>query len=333
MTKVSVIVPVYNVEKYLDRCIKSLVNQEFDRDEYEIILIDDGSTDNSGEMCDKFQKKNANVKTFHIENSGVSFARNYGIKLSKGKYITFVDPDDYVSLQYISILYDLVNLNNVKMGACGSNTVYKNEIKIDKPQNDSENIRLSNTKMMENIFIKKNNIGLAVWGKIFEKTLFDEIKFPNGKIYEDLLTLPFIIDKCDYIEISTKKEYYYCIREDSITTSSFNKNDYKYFEYINEIRSFIGQKYKSVLPSFESRCISDSFIIINKIIKAKNISKKEKINKLKNISKMLKSKWNISEKNRYLTIQMKINIWLFKLNPSIYSSYFILKEQIKRIIK
>lgn len=331
MIKVSIIVPVYNVEKYLDRCIKSLVNQEFNRDEYEIILVDDGSTDKSGKICDKFQKKYSNIKSFHIKNSGLSYARNYGIKFSKGKYISFVDSDDYVSSTYISTLYNLIITYKVKISACASSVQYENKINKNNDKKNGE-MKLLKEEMLENIFVKKDNIGLSAWGKMYKKTLFDEINFPNGKIYEDLLTVPFLIDKCKYVAVSINKEYYYCVHENSITTSVYNKNDYKYFEYVDKVRNFIKKRYSTILPAFESRCIMDSFIIINKIIRANNISKKKRKDMLKKISKKIKKNWNKSLGNKYLTIQTKINIWLFKLNPSIYSIYFILKERIKRII-
>ena len=123
---VSIIVPIYNVEKYLEQCVISLINQSYKN--IEIILINDGSTDNSIDIMNKYKKLDGRVKCYCKVNGGLSDARNYGISVSKGKYIVFVDSDDYVEKDYISILYNLIIENNVKISQCGINKVYENKV-------------------------------------------------------------------------------------------------------------------------------------------------------------------------------------------------------------
>ena len=111
--KVSVIIPIYNVEKYLEKCLNTIINQTYKN--LEIILIDDGSTDKSSTICDEYCEKDKRIKVIHKNNEGVSSARNKGIELSKGKYIVFIDPDDYVTDEHVEVLYDCIISNNVDL--------------------------------------------------------------------------------------------------------------------------------------------------------------------------------------------------------------------------
>ena len=111
MCEISIIVPVYNVEKYLKKCVKSILNQTLDN--YEVILVDDGSTDSSGDICERLQSEDNRIKVFHKKNGGLSDARNYGVRYSSGKYITFIDSDDYIRKDYLEILYNSILYNSI----------------------------------------------------------------------------------------------------------------------------------------------------------------------------------------------------------------------------
>ena len=129
MPKISVIVPVYNVEKYLRKCIESILNQTFR--EFELILVDDGSTDSSGKICDEYALKDSRIKVIHKENGGASSARNAGLDVAKGEYIGFVDSDDWIEMDMYGELYRLIKENNTDISVCGINNIkdikYKNE--------------------------------------------------------------------------------------------------------------------------------------------------------------------------------------------------------------
>nr|WP_302853132.1 glycosyltransferase [Methanosphaera stadtmanae] len=124
--KVSIVIPVYNVEKYIERCLKSILNQTLDS--IEVIVIDDGSTDNSGKICDEFSTKYKNVKTFHKRNGGVSSARNLGISIAKGEYIGFVDPDDFIHVNMYKELYENAKKVNSDIAICSFKEIKGNKI-------------------------------------------------------------------------------------------------------------------------------------------------------------------------------------------------------------
>ena len=135
MSEISIIVPVYNVDQYLENCIESILNQTFK--DYELILIDDGSTDKSGEICDKYEKKDNRIKVIHKYNGGLSSARNAGLDLACGKYIGFVDSDDSIHPEMYEILYDLQQIYNADISVCSFKKVYEN---IDVKNKDIENL-------------------------------------------------------------------------------------------------------------------------------------------------------------------------------------------------
>lgn len=209
MTKVSVIVPVYNVEKYIDRCIKSLINQSFK--DYEIVIVNDGSRDNSQKIIDKYVKKYPEKIVSYIkENGGVSSARNYGINNARGKYLTFVDSDDYVSKDYLKLLYDKITENDNDM-------VFSD---VYKKKNDVTEVMMG--LRSENIDIHKNAlISLpATWNKMYKKSLFtnNNIIYPEEiRLGEDLATITKLILHAKNIGYVNTPIYYYIIREGSAT--------------------------------------------------------------------------------------------------------------------
>ena len=183
--KVSVIVPVYNVETFLPYCVESLVNQNFE--DYEILLIDDGSTDNSGEICDRFSKKYPVVKVFHKENGGLSDARNYGMLHAKGEYFVFVDSDDLVGRDYLKVLHNLVEEYNVDISVIDSVRIRNYDINnISKVIDDNTTLSssekiLSKEDALKSMLVRKD-LGVSAWGKMYKRSLFDNISYPKGKI-------------------------------------------------------------------------------------------------------------------------------------------------------
>lgn len=208
MPKISIIVPVYNTEKYLAKCLDSLVNQTLT--DIEIIIINDGSTDNSEKIIKEYQKKYSNIVYIKNTNHGQGHARNLGITAAKGEYLTFVDSDDYVELNMLEELYDEtcdVVVGDIKQ-IIGENQVYlKNYYEI----SDKSNINLM-----------LSHPGPVV--KLYKRTLFDNIKFLENVYYEDLATMPLIATKAKKVKYVNKALYNYLIRTDSTMRKvSFNK--------------------------------------------------------------------------------------------------------------
>lgn len=224
MKKISVIVPVYNVERYLKRCIDSIINQTYSN--LEIILIDDGSTDKSGAICDEYKEKNDNLLVVHKENGGLSSARNEGLNRAGGDYIIFVDSDDWLPIDSISYLYELIEYDgsDFAMGhfyRCGNivdtNLLNKNDVK-----------KIYSSEEFLKLFFKINsqeNVQYA-WGKIYKRELFSKVRFPLGLIDEDIPVMFDLIIASKNISYSTHIVYYYYLNTDSITLSNFSEKKF-----------------------------------------------------------------------------------------------------------
>jgi len=215
---ISIIVPVYKVEKYLNRCINSIINQTYKN--IEIILIDDGSPDRCGEICEEYSNKDNRITVVHKKNGGLSDARNIGMEIAKGNYITFIDSDDWVHEEYIERLYKLLKENNSDISICNFIRTSKEYI-----QDDTSKVILyefSNTEALEQLTGKYYIQMVVAWGKLYKRELFNGIKFPYGKLHEDEFTTYKVLFKSDKIVFTTETLYYYWQREDSITGVGFN---------------------------------------------------------------------------------------------------------------
>ena len=217
MPQISVIVPVYNVEKYLNRCVESILSQTFK--DFELLLIDDGSTDNSGSICDEYEKKDCRIKVIHKPNSGPSDARNVGIELAIGKYILFVDSDDWVSNDLLDFLYKLIVKNNADIALSGyistGNTI------------NNSLLRCKETHVISKENIRKfclNKEIVSPCGKLYKRDLFNKIRFPSGQIYEDIFTVFQVMSESNSVVVNLTPKYYYFSDITSITRSKFTKS-------------------------------------------------------------------------------------------------------------
>ena len=214
---ISVIVPIYNVEKYLNRCIESIVNQTY-RD-LEIILVDDGSTDHCGEMCDDWVRKDERIKIIHKENGGLSDARNAGMKIANGNYIAFVDSDDWIDLFMYEHMMRIMNANQSEIVSCGFRKVQKKELgnepsEIQWKQYDAE----SALKAM----ITEKGLNQVVWNKLYERSIIDGIWFEKGKCNEDEFWSYQVIGRAKRITAIKNVYYNYFQREDSIINETYS---------------------------------------------------------------------------------------------------------------
>ena len=225
MTKISIIVPVYNVEKYISRCLDSLVNQTLN--DIEIIVVNDGSIDNSQKVIDGYVKKYKNVKSYTKENGGQGSARNFGLTKSSGEYVGYVDSDDYVELDMYEKLYNKAKENDSDIVICDNYNVYEKKEK----NLDIERIFFDDNKI--NAFFGKK----AVWNKIYKKNLLlkNKLKFRSKVWYEDLdFTIKAIISakNIDYVR---QPLYNYLIREGSTMNNSNVKRNLEILDAFDEI--------------------------------------------------------------------------------------------------
>lgn len=218
----SVIVPVYNVEKYICKCVDSILNQTYKN--LEIILIDDGSKDSSGAKCDELAKKDNRIKVYHKENGGLSDARNYGIQKSTGKYLGFVDSDDFINLNMFQILMDNIKQYDADISTCARITINEGtNIDTYTKNEPNEPKCLTSRDAIIDLFTKNEYVFHAAWDKIYKRELFRNIEFPVGRLFEDAAIMYRLFEKAKTIVTTKSKLYYYIQRNGSISNCSYNE--------------------------------------------------------------------------------------------------------------
>ena len=239
---ISVIVPVYNVERYLQRCVDSILNQTF-RD-IELILIDDGSTDRCGEICDRYSVQDDRIRVIHQINAGLSAARNAGIDVASGEFLSFVDSDDFIHCETLETLHRSIIDNDADIAVCSFLRVSENGEFIDPfPVSDDllstpEGI-ITTQLAIEGLFGNLHSYWGVVWNKLYKNDLFKNIRFPVGKTFEDVYVMHEILYQCSRIFTVDKKLYYYQNNSASITNSIGLENRVDLYEgYIYRMRFF-----------------------------------------------------------------------------------------------
>ncbi len=302
--KVSVIIPVYKVEKYLEKCIDSVINQSYSN--LEIILVDDGSPDNCGKICDKYAKKDNRIRVIHKTNGGLSDARNNGIKIATGNYIAFIDSDDYVTEDYIEYLLKLIIDNNSDISIVmpyevDENYIVKKIFKREKIYNYN-----SNDALKTMLYQKK--FETSAWGKLFKKNVVNGIYFPTGKIYEDIGTIYKYILRAKKITFSTMKNYYYLQRKDSIMGRKYKQSDLDYVEnaqVLLENMEKIGNL--ELIKAAKSRFLSTNFSILLKLNKTDQVVRKKLLSNIKKYKKVVLFDKNVRLKNKVAILLTYIN--------------------------
>ena len=291
---ISIIIPIYNVEKYLEKCLDSILNQTYKN--LEIILIDDGSTDNSPNICNSYCEKDKRIKIIHKNNEGVSSARNKGIELSKGKYIVFIDSDDYVSNEHIEVLYDCIISNNVDLVI--SNLIDISEDGIILNNEEKESFLMNKDQCLKELLSEDNFYHLCC-GNIYRKDLLEKIRF-NCKysIAEDLDFLYRYIKQISSAYFLSKNTYYYLKREGSATNSIYSEkwndelkicnfiisemveleNNFHKYAKRKYIRLNINQAYRFKLNKNQTKILKNNIKIYkNEMFNSKLFDNKEKL--------------------------------------------------------
>lgn len=203
---VSIVVPIYNVEKYLEKCIISLIHQTYKN--LEIILVVDGSPDDSIDICKKWASKDDRIKIINKENGGLSDARNSGLKAASGELISFVDSDDWVSINMIEKMVNAIKSNNVDMAICQFVSVYPNGY-MEKNYNSEIDSRIVNRDELSELILKDDEITSHVWRRLYKRSLIPEDVFPKGRNFEDIFATPRLIEKINTAVILNEAYYYY----------------------------------------------------------------------------------------------------------------------------
>ena len=260
---ISVIIPVYKVEKFIHNCIKSVINQTYKN--LEIILVDDGSPDGCPQICDDYAKKDERIRVIHKQNGGLSDARNAGLDIATGEYIVFIDSDDEVSLDYVEYLYRMLEDNPTsKMSVCGV-------MQIQPGQSPCEDTHVSYMTMtpqeiLENMFYAMG-VEICSYAKMYHKSLFEELRFPVGKVYEDSATTYLLFEKSSKIIYGNKKCYYYFTRPGSISKAgAFNKNEYDYIEHTKQMLDYVSKHYPAIQSSVDRYYVYSKFRTLRMLV-------------------------------------------------------------------
>jgi len=214
MPEISVIVPVYKVETYLTSCVDSILNQTFT--DFELILVDDGSPDRCGAICDEYAGKDSRVRVIHQENQGLSCARNRGIDAARGRFLCFVDSDDLVAPDYCRVLYELLTGSDADFSVCGVCRFRDGEVPA--PVDTAEIKRVSSSGFLKMQLERKSEFG--VWNKMYRRELFKKIRFAPGKLNEDVVFSADLMKNCSAgAAISGRELLFYRQREGSIVSA------------------------------------------------------------------------------------------------------------------
>lgn len=222
---ISIIIPIYGVEKYLERCLEAVIGQSYKN--LEIILVDDGSPDRAGEICDGYAKRDNRIKVIHQENQGLAMARNSGLDVATGRYISFIDSDDFMSRRMIEYLYKSIKEQDADISICDF-LKFEEDASIKEQEKSYIGIQKKNIGSQEEriqyMFLDKYVDSIIVWNKLYKRELWENVRFPKVRAYEDEAVLYKILDHADKIVYVEEKLYYYMQRRSgSITSEGFSE--------------------------------------------------------------------------------------------------------------
>lgn len=307
---VSIVVPVYNVEKYVNKCVESVLNQTLKN--IEIILVDDGSTDQSGKLCDTFTS-DARVRVIHKENGGLSDARNAGIAVAKADYVGFVDSDDYIENDMYEILYNNINNEHADISFCGIYDIYATGVRPSYVK--TEGYFVTDAKEAIKMVLHGQNAAVSAVNKLYRKELLLKHLFLVGKTFEDAhFTIPYLCDIQKAV-FDMRPKYYYVHREGTITTKPFRKSDLSIVEaYLNN-RKIVEMNYPDLIKLADFRYYWSLFYIIDKMFRTNAFGEADEYREV--VGKIRKEYYNIL-KNQYVGRARKIAVTGLMIHKKLY---------------
>lgn len=318
---VSVIVPVYKVEKELDKCIRSILDQTYQN--LEIILVDDGSPDRCSQICDNYAQKDGRIKVIHKKNGGLSDARNAGLNIAKGKYFAFIDSDDWVSENFIEHLVTNLETTNSDISICSFIMVNKVG-QMRHYATKKYNIEIFEHDAALHELFAQQKFGCMICLKLYKHNLFEDVRFPKGKLYEDIAVSLPLFEKSKRCVLSNAELYYYFQRESSIVNSQFSKRKLDMLEFIKNMIDYSHNnehKYDQEVEAFYLKAVLMNILQAYKDSKSKEAKKSAKFLKkeLKNHREFILGNEYIEKRRQLvmyaiiLNFPAKILIWLWEV--------------------
>lgn len=301
--KVSIIVPCYKVEQYLPNCIENVLGQTYTN--WELILVDDGSPDKSGDICDDYARKDHRIKVVHKHNGGLSSARNAGLQIFTGDYVTFVDSDDFLHKNALRILLDYAKMYDAQIVQCG---FVRGDETVFPKWKDSEQIEIFDKHSVFTKFAAK----IIVCGKLYRRELLNGILMPEGIINEDDWTTWKIYYRANTIVVTNRPLYYYTVNPNSITSNSRKKPDTTYYGAYDERISFFHEKKEKDLEDVSRLQFCKSLLLS---YSNEQLTKKQR----DEINSRFKSHWQALRKSTVVPPILKILFFGFTICPQLAS--------------
>lgn len=310
MVEISVIVPVYKVKEYIYKCVDSILNQTF-RD-IEIILVDDGCPDLCGDICEEYSKRDSRVQVIHKVNGGLSDARNVGFKHACGKYVIFIDSDDYIENDMLEYLYSNITESDADVSTCGVFDVYENGIQT---LSGAEEILVCSAEEFYSYILQGTKVRGEIWNKLIKRSAIIDIEFPKGKLYEDIFFTADMVQKISKVCIGTVPKYYYLHRTGSITGKPYRKQLLDIIEGYEKTYQVVCRKFPKLEE--EARClwIWSRFIILDKIMLEDNY---KMIGEFKEMVSFLREHRREILKNRYFRNSRKVAVMVLSVSVRLY---------------
>ena len=308
--KISIIVPVYKVEPYIHKCVDSILNQTFK--DFELILVDDGSPDNCGKICDEYGQKDNRVIVIHKANEGISSARNAGLDIARGEYIGFVDSDDYIEKDMYEILYNICEDNKCDIASCSSIIYFQEKTVI----NGGHRLIIHNKEEAMRVMLEGELYDEVVWVKLFKKSVIEDIRFPVGKIYEDTAFTYKVINNSKRVATIGEPKYNYIKHENSIMSNAIQDIKIDAVIAYKDMYKFMEKKYPGLCDLVALKLANSSMIVMNLMAKKENF-RDYKDNYYK-VSKILNSKFNKTIKLKEYPMNVKILLIANKISPILY---------------
>lgn len=326
---ISVIVPIYKVEQYLAKCIESILAQTY-RD-IEVILVDDGSPDNCGAICDEYSRKDDRIRVLHKENGGLSAARNAGIDVACGAYIAFIDSDDYIAPKMIETLYGLIKRDSSDMAICNFSYVDESGKRIDKLNAETpiKNEVISRKNLLEKLINDKSWYYVVAVNKLYKKEIFTSIRFPIKKLHEDEFVIHHIIDMCEKISCIATSLYYYVQRTGSIMNKPYSIKRLDIIEaYIDRVSFFLehGSIYCAEKTSY--------FILGNLKNARRNLDFKSRESKKRYYQLLgIFKKIYFKKVFKKISLKSKAHLSVFCISPLAYEMCLIVYAKVLKLVK
>lgn len=262
---ISVIVPVYQVERYLEKCVQSIIRQSYKN--LEIILIDDGSEDGCPELCDHYQQLDSRIKVIHKSNGGLSSARNAGLDIAEGDYITFVDSDDYIDEKLLENLMFNLQTYDSDIAVCFWQDVWEQGETKERAWQGPENAQIESMDQVQAMkkMLYQRGCDSCAWGKLFKRELFQAIRFPEQKIYEDIAVMYYVFGLAEKVVFSNYQGYYYLQRSSSISKAEFAVQKMSLIDFTEQNESYFAETYSELMDAARSRTVRANFHIYMQI--------------------------------------------------------------------